>query len=1004
MKKLLTLALIGAAALPLSAKPLLVGHRGSDIGVENTVESFTVGAQRGYDYLETDFKVTKDGKFVCTHDDDTQRLGDKNLTIASSTLEELKTVNLTQTRNSVKYTAKLCSAQEYLYVCKEYNVKPLIELKWATGVNSNDQSNIPALIKLVEDNGFRNNCIIMTSMKNCLTYIRTNYPDIELQYLIYGNATNTALEWCTQWGIGIDVQADTDFNNYGPTAVPRYHAVNLPVNVWTVNTNENYLKYGNMGCDFMTTDKLDPKNLPTLTVDDPGYFEIIPNTVDYPDAKGEIKGKYDPELVGEFGIPAAIADMNIRRARMKNNVWYVLAKDPEVAVGGESIVRIDALTGEVLGEMSLKGIDMPLGDIDFTADGYLLACTISLVKDVPTQGEGETFYIYKWDSDEADPEVFVSNNETDPSFGNYYITLGGEAMGVSGNLNDLKVYVATRSNWNDTPGTTWRMQGIIVKNGQWDIQASKYAQSSTYTTTMLTPDMTITVTPTSRDHVIFDSPATQPVEYRFHWDASGIPMDVNDQPATGVVPDKAVGMSYYRRGDKIYALVPGSDANGANFTATLYDVTEGLAKGKPVSGAIHQGLGDKPAPYTTTAFCTAEDGTYLHIFAAEQGFASFKMISEVPEIVYDANFEFTREWIMSNTTDNHPGDIDGTYAQQGTAVDGLFYISNRSEKLIHVFDKDGKVGTIPGVSGFGCTRDDAGNIILRDDTGTGTERKFVVYAAGATPEDYGTPVTFTVNTELNGQCNFISASGDVLGEGGHIYMFPNKQTKVNVINVANGEVTGQEVKTVDIEGSTAGYVVPMNNDPETFIYTVRTLGFKLHDYGILSHAVSSASASTSAPARNSTGGGAYIKLRGHKIVFHNSGANYKGGFTVRDVTDFDHQNVIATVDPVGKLGYEEGGNYSTFNWIITEPVDEGTATVYAYCPANGISCYTLHDKNYVPSGVEGIAIEDKTENSFDETLPSVYYNLNGVRVNADALTPGLYIRRQGSNTAKVVVK
>ncbi|MDE6397206.1 MAG: hypothetical protein K2K84_08035, partial [Muribaculaceae bacterium] len=211
MKRILTLALIIASVLPMVAKPKLVGHRGSDIGVENSVQSFTVGAQRGYDYLETDWKVTADGKFVCTHDDDVSRLAadGSKLTIAGSTLEQLQAVPLKQTRNSVTYEGRLCSAQEYLDVCKQYNVRPLIELKWATGVNSNDQSNIPALIKLVEDNGFRNTCIIMTSMKPCLQYIRTNYPDIELQYLIYGNATNTAYEWGTQWGIGIDVQADT---------------------------------------------------------------------------------------------------------------------------------------------------------------------------------------------------------------------------------------------------------------------------------------------------------------------------------------------------------------------------------------------------------------------------------------------------------------------------------------------------------------------------------------------------------------------------------------------------------------------------------------------------------------------------------------------------------------------------------------------------------------------------------------------------------------------------
>lgn len=1002
MKKILTLALIIASVLPLVAKPKLVGHRGSDIGVENTVQSFTVGAQRGYEYLETDWKVTADGKFVCTHDDDVSRLAadGSKLTIAGSTLAQLQAVPLKQTRSGVTYEGRLCSAQEYLDVCRQYNVRPLIELKWATGVNSNDQSNIPALIKLVEDNGFRNTCIIMTSMKNCLQYIRTNYPDIELQYLIYGNATNTAYEWCTQWGIGIDVQADTDFNNYGPNAVPRYHEAKLPVNVWTVNTNENYLKYGNMGVDFMTTDKLDPNSLPTLTVDDPGYEEIVINTVDYPETEGAIKAHYDPEKVAEFTLPASLADKTIRRARMKGNVWYVLAKD---AQGASSITRIDALTGEILGEMSLEGIEMPLGDIDFTADGYLLACTLSTVKDIPSQGEGETFYIYKWDNDSAKPVVFTSTNFTDPSFGNYYITYGAEAMGVSGNLNNLKLYFATRSAWDGKLGSTWRFQGVVVKDGVWDSKASKYAQSSSYTTGVFTPDMTITMTPTSRDYVMFDSPAKQPVQYRFHWDASGLPMDEKDAPAAGVVPDKAVGISYYRLANKIYALFPGCAEDGSKFTATLYDVTDGLKEAKAISPVLHEGLGTTPATYTTTAFSTGEDGVYLHIFADKQGFAAFKLISEVPDIVYDVDFEFTREWILSNTTDNHPGNIDGTNAQQGTAVNGLFYVSNRVEKTIHVFNETGEIGTMPGASGFGCTRDDAGNIILRDDLTTGTERKFIVYPAGSTPSNCGEPVAFTVQSELSGQCNFINASGDILGGTGHIYLYPNGQTKVDVITVANGVVTGQELKTIDEPGSTAGYVVPMLDDPDNFIYTVRNKCFKFYNVGALSNVVG-ASASTTAPNRNSTGGGAFFKLRGHKIVLHNSGANYKGGFTVRDITDQDKQVVIKSIDPVGKLGYETGGNYSTFNWLIAEPINEGSTRVYAYCPANGISSYILKDKNYIPSGVENITIEDKDQNGFDESQPSEYYNLNGIRVNENSLVPGLYIRRQGTSTAKVVIR
>ena len=69
MKRIFTLLLTIAAILSATAQPYLVGHRGCYWGVENTEEAFINGAKKGYHCLETDIKVTKDGKFVCSHDD-----------------------------------------------------------------------------------------------------------------------------------------------------------------------------------------------------------------------------------------------------------------------------------------------------------------------------------------------------------------------------------------------------------------------------------------------------------------------------------------------------------------------------------------------------------------------------------------------------------------------------------------------------------------------------------------------------------------------------------------------------------------------------------------------------------------------------------------------------------------------------------------------------------------------------------------------------------------------
>lgn len=263
MKATITLIGIILTAISSYARPYIVGHRGSYWAVENTAEAFKFAATRGgWEYIETDVKVTKDGEFICWHDDDLSRVAEDGdtYTIAGSTLETLKSIELKQTRGDNTYTGRITTIAEYLDICKEYNILPLMELKWATGINSNDQSNIPKLIKLIEDKGFRNTCIILTSMRNCLTYINDNYPDIQLQHLFSSDAWNdeATINYCQTRGIDMDLAVGT----FSDTDVTNLHQKGIRVNCWTVNTTSNYNTYNSKGVDFVTTDYLESSEIP----------------------------------------------------------------------------------------------------------------------------------------------------------------------------------------------------------------------------------------------------------------------------------------------------------------------------------------------------------------------------------------------------------------------------------------------------------------------------------------------------------------------------------------------------------------------------------------------------------------------------------------------------------------------------------------------------------------------------------------------------------------------
>ena len=138
----------------------------------------------------------------------------------------------------------------------------MIEFKWATGINSNDCSNIPAVVNMIESKGLRNKCYIFTSMQKCLQYVKTNYPDMEIMYLCYDTSFDSSLSWCTTNKSHIGPGVGSGVTKAG---VQKYHDAGLLVNAWTVNTTSAYQTYGNYGCDFITTDYLDPAELPTLS-------------------------------------------------------------------------------------------------------------------------------------------------------------------------------------------------------------------------------------------------------------------------------------------------------------------------------------------------------------------------------------------------------------------------------------------------------------------------------------------------------------------------------------------------------------------------------------------------------------------------------------------------------------------------------------------------------------------------------------------------------------------
>ena len=265
LKSIFTAALIIVGTLGMQAQ-LIVGHRGSQWGVENTRAAFINGANAGAWGLECDIRVTADGTFVVSHDDNYKRLGGPETKIADMTTEAVLSTRLTSKRHGITYAGTPCTLGEFLDICKEYDVVPVVEVKVSTTIHSNTNAEdepvfdgIPALINLIDKKGLSDRVVIISFMPGVVDFIHRHYPDITVQVLA-GDGDGTIMEWvewCKQYNMDLDVVHTIVTKE----AVDAMHAAGLKVNVWTVDRIEDFERVKTMGVDYITTNARFPDEL-----------------------------------------------------------------------------------------------------------------------------------------------------------------------------------------------------------------------------------------------------------------------------------------------------------------------------------------------------------------------------------------------------------------------------------------------------------------------------------------------------------------------------------------------------------------------------------------------------------------------------------------------------------------------------------------------------------------------------------------------------------------------
>lgn len=132
---------------------LLVVHRGANkVAPENTLSSLLKAYEQGADMVEMDIRQTKDGEFVLMHDARVNRTTNGKGKIKKMTLEEVRKLDAGSWFSKEYAGEKVPTLREILQAAKG-KVGVDLDIK---------KAHIPSLIKLLEEEGYLHDSVLVT--------------------------------------------------------------------------------------------------------------------------------------------------------------------------------------------------------------------------------------------------------------------------------------------------------------------------------------------------------------------------------------------------------------------------------------------------------------------------------------------------------------------------------------------------------------------------------------------------------------------------------------------------------------------------------------------------------------------------------------------------------------------------------------------------------------------------------------------------------------------------
>ena len=245
------------------SKPLIIAHRGaSGEAPENTMVAFKLAWELGADGIEGDFHLTRDGHIVAIHDKDTNKVtkGKNKLIVKKTSLKELQGLDVGSWKNETYSKARIPTLEDVIDSLPK-GKKFFIEIKCGTEI-------MKPLIKVIdlkvkERPNLKTNISFISFDKDVIKSCRTQWPDIEANYLESYKNIKGISKWAPNenevfrllklsLASGIGTQANKEVLN--SKFIKRLRLNQLSFHCWTINDVETARHFRDLGVDSITTD------------------------------------------------------------------------------------------------------------------------------------------------------------------------------------------------------------------------------------------------------------------------------------------------------------------------------------------------------------------------------------------------------------------------------------------------------------------------------------------------------------------------------------------------------------------------------------------------------------------------------------------------------------------------------------------------------------------------------------------------------------------------------